>query len=305
MEELALIIAAGLLAPLHLGLVQVGDSYGAGLGAGDYAETVCRRSVNAPVDLAATWVGGEAANVACTGAHLSHLTRDRVFHEQIQAVELAGTLDPLEAAATALFACDPGIEAPREYSVEVESGRATVACRAHLPAQITEVGGATDVFVTVGGNDLGFVDMATKCFVFPDAQACENGMETVAESLPDLASREEETIRALREVTDARIHLVPYPPLVETDYAIDSYPAGAAIRDLQDEWNARLAEMTERLNGEVGGVSLVDTAAFFEPDMIHRGGALDEYLHPTREGHRALALAYVADLLETVPLDRP
>ncbi|MDO5723707.1 MAG: GDSL-type esterase/lipase family protein [Flaviflexus sp.] len=303
MNELAILIAAALLSGLQLNLVQIGDSYGSGLGGGAYEDRVCRRSPASALDFAAKHTGSSARNVACAGAHLSHLTRERRIHEQYHQVDLAGRIDLLEAAAHAAFFCDPGIAAPIATSIEIDNHRATVGCTATLPAQVDEVGGATDIFLTAGGNDVGFVDVAARCFALPDETGCQSALDRVRTEMDEVMVGEERAIRAVRANSDARIHVVTYPPVVSPDYTIGSYLAGREMTEAYEEWNARLAELVSGLDSELGGISLVDTGQFWDPEMIHRSGAIDELFHPTQEGHRAIGLAYLVDLLATVGED--
>lgn len=305
MNEMAILIAAALLSGLQLNLVQIGDSYGSGLGAGGYNDRVCRRSPGAAVDFAAEHSFSTSRNVACAGAHLVHLTQPRKIHEEYLQVDLAGRVDPLEAAAHAALFCDPGIDAPISTSIEIDGASATVGCTATLPAQVDQLDGATDVFVTAGGNDVGFVDMAAHCFVRPDARSCQAGLDRVRGELGEIMEREEQAIRAVREVSPARIHVAAYPPLVSADYTIGDFPAGAEITAAYAEWNTHLADLVADLDEELGGISLVDTGAFWDPQMIHRSGAIDEMFHPTEEGHRAIGLAYLVDLLATVGPEEP
>lgn len=261
--------AAQLEDPRPLKIVQIGDSYSAGNGAGNYyGPKDCYRSSSNWAwlyvqELRAAGYHVTFVNRACSGAVSGDLVSPRRMDDS-RAVGFAvaeGT-DPDDPAIVAqLQALCPRPTYPEEEYYELENIRvegfggaaqARADCRRYLPAQIDAIGLDTDlVLFTVGGNDIGFADIIQQCFAigFRDPGSCRDRVESAESGLAGVQARISELLTRLGTDVlrpDAKIGLLAYPYLSNREHwdlrsvrriispfgGGDSYDAGFGVREL-------------------------------------------------------------------------
>lgn len=298
-------------------VVQIGDSYSAGNGAGAYyGPADCYRSHDSWAAEFSEWLADEGNHVtfvtrACSGAVSQNVLTDRKMDSRLAYVP-GGTIGRTQeeglAAAKAAKVCSTKYvdEEYFEYSVAIwDTVRGTFAvdCQRYLRAQIEAVGRDTDVVVfTMGGNDLGFADIVKQCFAvgFRDPGDCREkvtdaraGIGQLEDDLTDLLGR----LRA-RMRPDAKVVLLSYPYLSNTDSFVlrslkdrlpfvsgDTYDIGHEVRALGDEGDAAQRAAVARANAAAGTsfVSYVDTVkehfAGHEPDPSATNRNDDRWIH--------------------------
>lgn len=305
MSVVAGLLMAGLLVTQGTQITPavIGDSYASGTGAGDYGDTLCLRSEDAAVDYVADFFGTAALNVACNGAWVNDLTEPRVISRTRTDIDLEGNAVDLAAFHRALLGCGQGMAgASAALDFEDNGESVGVICTLTLDPQIEAVEGATDVFVSIGGNDIGFVPVAGACLIQEDEDLCREAVEEAQEALGPALESQRDAVAILQEAApDARIHLAPYPRMLGDDSSrvIGSYDVSADINALQAEWEDELRAMADELDiyyvetvtpvWEAHGLGAADS-------WIHTTGRIGELLHPTPEGWRATGIAFLAHL---------
>lgn len=274
----------------------IGDSYASGNGAGDYSDELCVRSESASVAIAADFFGGDAVNAACNGAWVVDLLEPRIISETRRDYDPPNIREQAEAECTTdMVGVTP--------TVDVDG--TTAFCTLTLDPQVDVVAGASDVFVTIGGNNIGFVPVAGMCFLQSDEELCREAVEDARSALVPTLDQQRGALVALREAApNARIHLVPYPRMLSGEHSVGSYDVTADINQLQSDWEDALREMAGELNTELGEVYYVETLTpLWEghglggaDSWIHTNGRVGELLHPTAEGWEATGAAYIAHL---------
>ncbi|MDC7120192.1 GDSL-type esterase/lipase family protein [Cellulomonas fimi] len=319
----SLLVAVG-LAPAQaaptgeaIKVVQIGDSYSAGNGAGAYyGPADCYRSHDSWAAEYTEWLADQGNHVtfvtrACSGAVSQNVLSDRKMDSHLAYVP-GGTVGRTQeeglAAAKAAKVCSTKYvdEEYFEYSVAIwDTVRGTFAvdCQRYLRAQIEAVGRDTDVVVfTMGGNDLGFADIVKQCFAvgFRDPGDCREkvtdaraGIDQLEDDLTDLLGRLRDRMRP-----DAKVVLLSYPYLSDTDSFVlrslrdrlpfvsgDTYDIGHEVRALGDEGDAAQRAAVARANTAAGRpfVSYVDTVkqhfAGHEPDPSATNRNDDRWIH--------------------------
>ncbi|QHT55170.1 VWA domain-containing protein [Cellulomonas sp. H30R-01] len=319
----SLLVAVG-LAPAQaaptgdaIKVVQIGDSYSAGNGAGAYyGPADCYRSHDSWAAEYSEWLADQGNHVtfvtrACSGAVSQNVLTDRKMDSHMAYVP-GGTIGRTQeeglAAAKAAKVCSTKYvdEEYFEYSVAIwDTVRGTFAvdCQRYLRAQIEAVGRDTDVVVfTMGGNDLGFADIVKQCFAvgFRDPGDCREkvtdaraGIGQLEDDLTDLLGRLRDRMRP-----DAKVVLLSYPYLSNTDSFVlrslrdrlpfvsgDTYDIGHEVRALGDEGDAAQRAAVARANTAAGRpfVSYVDTVkehfAGHEPDPSATNRNDDRWIH--------------------------
>jgi sugar lactone lactonase YvrE/lysophospholipase L1-like esterase len=187
------------------------------------------------------------------------------------------------------------------------------------------------VFLTIGGNDLGFADVAEKCFTW-QAESCRALLDSVTTArVQDLELRTERLltaiVRRMQERSDGnspgRIVLLDYPDLERhEDASLPGYQEfGIKFRAAQRSLEAAQRAAVSRIRRDIQGgtlVSYLPDSGFgvrgqftgFEPSVrpftpakyIHEVAWADgqrvfvDSFHPNEDGHRAIA--YLLDRLD-------
>ncbi|WP_434965827.1 SGNH/GDSL hydrolase family protein [Janibacter indicus] len=320
--------------------VVMGDSYSAGNGTGTYEERTCWRSPDTYAAKVAAQDGADLTNVACSGGVVADITQPRALGSpfvRTATYEVSGTatvqqrkwLQRAEAEALCGTPAQPDWHYEQTITSSAPAGRqltATVSCQLTAAAQVDAVTPRTDaVFLTVGGNDIGFSSIVLQCLVLRSATGCKGTIDAANATLPTLKS---ETVAALTEIRkrsrgNAEVYLLGYPHLINTDSyripeAAPTYDAGRALHDLQllgdDLQREGVAELDAGARGN-GGFTFVDvkpawggmahgidprtaadnSQAWLVP-VLAPGRELPEWVHPTVEGHTATASALTAAL---------
>ncbi|WP_054951841.1 SGNH/GDSL hydrolase family protein [Flaviflexus massiliensis] len=298
------LVAAGLLLGGGISPLAIGDSYASGTGMGNYSDTLCMRSIDAPIEYVGDFVGHKPRNVACNGAWTSELTTDRVIKETRDDVSTDSGTETDATLSEARQECQPMEGARTEFTSEEGTDTITSFCTITLYPQIEMVEGATDVFVTIGGNDIGFSQIAGSCLILTDEAACEAALEQAEDRLPAVIEQEREALAQIMESNDVRVHVVPYPRMVSTDdLRAGNINVSERVTSFQERWEQDLRDMTQSLSAD-GSIYYVESVAPLwqghgiggEDSWINTSGNGAELLHPTPEGWEAMNAAYIAHL---------
>ncbi|MGY2875611.1 lysophospholipase L1-like esterase [Marmoricola sp. URHA0025 HA25] len=248
-----------------LKIVLLGDSYSAGNGARDangdrdyYGPKDCYRShsnwAEQYVDhLQAEGYAVTFLNRACSGGVTDNVLHDRKMDDSGGAITLPlGGDVPTESEALAMVEdadpCNTHDYPDEEYwqysNAFVSGAQIFYRCTRFLKAQVDAIGADTDlVLFTIGGNDIGFSDIVTQCFVPGprSARDCEEKVNAAYGALDGVHQHVLDIVdamrgRGLRE--DARVVLGGYPLLAQ-DNGYDltdgifhryTYPVADAVR---------------------------------------------------------------------------
>jgi lysophospholipase L1-like esterase len=256
-------------------VVQLGDSYSAGNGTGAYEERSCYRSPRNYGSQVAASIGASYLDRACSGGVIADMLEPRELGDAYTRTATY-SIDPkaypdqqaewLRRAQTERLC---GVPAQPDFSFgytfvagagvgSLYTG--TVSCQLVVRPQIDAVTPDTDlVFLTVGGNDLGFSTIVTNCLVLREPSSCEGTLESAKEKAPEMMERAEDALRAVvaRSGGHAEVYLLSYPFLINTESygipeAAPTYDAGAALNDLQRLGDAIQARGIAQLNAEPG-----------------------------------------------------
>ncbi len=254
--------------------VQLGDSYSAGNGAGAYVERTCWRSplnYGAP---AAAAMGAKYVNVACSGGVVKDILEPRSFGGSFlrtKTYRVPRSLPDRRAEwmrqAKEANLCGVPAQADWYYaynriasSTAGDYYTATVRCRLWAKPQIDAVNENTSaVFLTIGGNDVGFTEIVTQCIALRDEGGCRRQIESAQSLVPTMKSRTKDALRQVHERSGgrAKVYLLSYPYLLKREsYRLPDlaprYDAGAALNRLQDSGDQAQAELMSELNAETG-----------------------------------------------------
>lgn len=256
-------------------IVQLGDSYSAGNGAGSYIEKTCWRSTENYGSQVAATLGAKYRDVACSGAVVKDTLVPRALGTAFPrtatyriwgrstAVRLA--LWKMRAHRAHLCGLPPAKD--MYYAITVTSPvvtrrsvTATAQCQLKTRAQLTAVTPATDlVLLTIGGNDIGFGTIVAYCLIARAPAECEQSLQAGQAALPQMAADTKAALAAVdrRAWGRADVYLVHYPFLLDTaSYGIPegspTFDAGAALRDLQLRGNALQDHLIGELNAGPG-----------------------------------------------------
>ena len=314
--------------------VQLGDSYSAGNGAGAYTEKTCWRSPNNYGQRVATSKGATYTNAACSGGVIADILqpralgsstlRTRTYRVPVGAVDArAQWLEQAQDDALCGTPSQPDFYYTYSIRSSASAGShftATVRCQLMAEPQINSVDRSTDaVFLTIGGNDLGFTTIVTQCLALASSVGCKDAMDAAEVELTGLKSATQEALKAVHARSGGRadIYLLGYPHLINTDtHEVGlTYDFGKELADLQRRGDAAqragMAELDRSTPGR-GGFTFVDVKpdwggfthgldprplasqsnAWLVP-ILGPGREYYEWVHPSAAGWGASALALV------------
>lgn len=315
-------------------VVQLGDSYSAGNGTGSYIEKSCWRSTVNYGQQVATALGASYANAACSGGVVADILNARALGDpssraKTYVIDPAAYPDPWaewERRATADHLCGVPNQPDMYYALTV-TGKvavgtaytATAQCQLMTEPQVDSVSPSTDyVFLTIGGNDLGFSSIVVQCMVLRDADGCSSVLDAATAKLPEMRARAAEALVAIHDRSrgHAQVYLLTYPFLLNTDSygipeAAPTFDAARGLRDLQVAGDATQAAIVADANARTPGSDfhLVDTvkaawgghAHGLDPHTVPDnsqawlvpvaapGREQPEWVHPTPSGWNATA----------------
>ncbi len=321
--------------------VQLGDSYSAGNGTGSYSEPACWRSPENYGERVAERDGAEYTNAACSGGVVADILEPRELGDpttRTATYDLPGRAPNVThhwlRQARQQELCGTTSEADLSYDITITTSRvngtgkdrsltATAECQLTAAPQIDSVTKDTDaVFLTVGGNDIGFTDIVVQCMVLRSAAGCEQTIDRADAAIPRLKKDTKEALAAVHERSGGRadIYLLGYPYLLDTDrYGIPeadpTYDAGAELDAMQEEGDRvqreGMAELAATTKG-AGDFTFVDVKPAWEghahgldprstPDnsdawlvpVLAPGRQQPEWVHPTVDGYAASATALI------------
>ena len=321
-------------------VVQLGDSYSAGNGTGTYEERTCYRSPDNYGSQVAASMGASYVDAACSGGVVADILEPRDLGDpSTQAATY--TIDPAtypdqqaEWMRRAEVARLCGVPAQPDfgyrYTFVAGAGvgslyTGTVQCQLYARPQIDAVTTDTDyVFVTIGGNDIGFSTIVTDCLVAREPTRCKADLDAARAKAPTMVERTKDALRQVeaRSGGRAQVYLLSYPFLINREsYGIPevapTYDAGAALNDLQrlgDTLQAQgIAELDAELHGGPGAdrYHFVDTVKQEWGGRVHGldprvvadqsdawlvpvgspGRDVAEFVHPTQPGWDATSSA--------------
>lgn len=315
--------------------VQLGDSYSAGNGGGNYAEKTCFRSPNNYGARVAQRDGASYTNVACSGGVTADILNPRAIGSAKWATKTyrvpKGAVDARAqwlGQAKEEKLCGTPAQEDWSYDYAISSSAslgglytATVKCQLTAAPQIDAVTPETDaVFLTMGGNDLAFKDIATKCLFLRAAGSCKSVMDDAHNQVPTMKQRLKASLKAVHQRSggNADVYLLGYPYLINTaSHRLSStYDFGADLDRLQNRGDAVARAGATELNREVtgkGDFTFVDVKpdwggrthglnpwvlnshsnAWLVP-IFGAGNEYSEWVHPSPAGWGASALALYA-----------
>jgi lysophospholipase L1-like esterase len=306
-------------------VVQLGDSYSAGNGAGGYyGPQGCYRSQHSWGAQFADWLadrstGGRShvtfVSRACSDGVVADLRRPRSMGETIVHVPDAIGSEADARLEVMSGACKPKWD-DEYYDVAVEHVGDTfvVTCERRLRPQVESVDLSTDlVLLTLGGNDLGFGDIVRSCFVplMRSPEGCRDRAVTARGAMNRFGASLYDVLDDLRSRMrpDARVVLLSYPYLAtETEYLLRGMPwsvpldTADLVRRLGDEGDHVQRTAVDRANAAAGTEfvhfldSVKDAFAGHEPNPGLRANPdawiwalesliLPENYHPNQVGH--------------------
>ncbi|GAB3873309.1 SGNH/GDSL hydrolase family protein [Terrabacter terrigena] len=256
-------------------VVQLGDSYSAGNGTGAYEERSCYRSPRNYGSQVAASIGASYVDRACSGGVVADILQPRDLGDAFTK-SATYSIDPVahpdqqsewmrRAQTERLCGVPAQPDFSYRYTFVTGAGvgslyTGTVSCQLVVRPQIDAVTPATDlVFLTIGGNDLGFSTIVTNCLVLRDPSSCRSTLESARAKAPTMMERAKDALRAVeaRSGGHAEIYLLSYPYLVNSEsYSIPeaapTYDAGAALNELQRYGDEVQARGMAELNAEPG-----------------------------------------------------
>lgn len=317
-----------------LNIVLLGDSYSAGNGATDdageeqtYGPVNCYRSrVNWTEKYAAALrAEGRTVTVenhACSGGKAPDFILPR-------AMDTASASTPTPAGVTTLAQADvylaqkdfcntkkfPDEEFWTYQATSIDASAIEYDCTRKLVPQVDFITEETDlVLFTMGGNDAGFTNIVTQCFVLKSGADCKVAIDGARAKLPAIKQLLLDGIAGIRASglrEDAKIVQLGYPYLqTDNDYmalGVPPYAAGDEVRKLIDDGTVALDSVATAANvGHPGQMTFVpgikEAFAGHEPDATTPIGNRDRWVnqafdgsntslwyHPNALGHTAYA----------------
>ena len=303
--------------PKRLSVVQLGDSFSAGNGAGSYYGAAwCERSsknwgqrfVESASSLG---IDVSYVNRACSGGVLGDIFKPGIVEEQYLRIAEEDSEDDVRSKLEREDACSLkssediiGVE----YQISRLGGTSyfTYRCKLTLRPQADSVDKGTDlVLMTMGGNDAGFADIIQHCLApvgLPqygggDGNKCKKDIQDTSNNLSRIMNDLESNIDQLLSEKmsgnpSSQVILMSYPLLsldkpflLETDSG--QYDASAAVRELGMKAVEHQKQLVQRLNAKyLGRVKLVEqTPAAFaghEPDPDFNVWGMTEKTNPQR-----------------------
>ena len=256
-------------------VVQLGDSYSAGNGTGVYEERSCYRSPRNYGSQVAATLGATYVDRACSGGVVADILEPRDLGDA-STKSATYTIDPAtypdqqaewfrRAQTERLCGVPAQPDFSYRYTFVAGAGAGslytgTVSCQLVVRPQIDGVTPDTDVvFLTMGGNDLGFSTIVTNCLVLREPSSCRDTLDSARAEAPTMMEHAKDALRAVvaRSGGRAEVYLLSYPYLVNTESygipeAAPTYDAGAALNDLQRYGDAIQARGIAELNAEPG-----------------------------------------------------
>ncbi len=337
-----------------MNIVLLGDSYSAGNGAGNYTGVDgCYRSQNNwAMDFVAhlrdRGIAVDYQNRACSGSVTENIYKDRLFSSSGRSASILGKVTSTAEAARYLRAknaChknDDNEDFTTSYAIKNLSYRPSrnqtlvqYSCQQKIKPQVDFVDSSTNlVLLTIGGNDFGFANIVSECFVLHLANSCKNRIIATSDSM--IKSYKTKLLTVLRSIKarnlndEAKIVLLGYPLLSLDDNLtiglMGNYNMSSAVRDLGRLGNDLQKQAIKEINQEYPGLAIfVDPQVRFaghEPDnrrtvynphrwineLLEPGFDKFEWYHPSRTGHAQYAnlLKEVTEIkLASSPICRP
>ena len=272
-----------------LRIVQLGDSYSAGNGGGDYyGPPLCYRSRHNWGEQYSAWLRRQGYSVdyinnACSGTFVRSLTTGTA----IPAAAVSTRLAKGETTATPAVRdrlrdrCAVGSDSSEGVVVDhlsTSGSTARAACTRTLPPQIDAVDGSTNlVLLTVGGNDVNFGGIVTGCFALGDRSPtiCQERVTAARAAVSGVEAGLEGALAELRArmAPGGHVVLLTYPYLssraswvlkdVRADFGLasgHSYDAGAGVRALGDAGDAAQLAAAGAVDADGGYTGAADPA---------------------------------------------
>ncbi|WP_246018788.1 SGNH/GDSL hydrolase family protein [Saccharothrix australiensis] len=177
------------------------------------------------------------------------------------------------------------------HRLELEFAACSGATTGDVARQAERITGETSlVTVTVGGNDAGFSDVLTTC-VLRSEEKCLRRVDTAEEFIEDeLPRRLDALYRSVRERTSARVVVLGYPHLFDTDGRCGM---SKARREALNGASDRISEVL-RDRAEAAGFAYADVRDEFEghgvcsddPWIHDLTFPVGDSFHPNAAGHR-------------------
>lgn len=317
--------AAAATARQPLNIVVLGDSYSAGNGATDdagqpqtYGPTNCYRSKVGWAEKYAASLRTQGYTVtvdnhACSGGKAADIIKPRVMDTA------TGNTTPTPAGVTTLEQADsylvqkdlcntkmfPAEEFWTYHATAIDSTNITYDCSRNLKPQADYITPDTDlVLFTMGGNDAGFANIVTQCFVMKSGSGCQGAIDAARKLLPSIKSALLDDVAGIRAAglrDDAKIVQLGYPYLqTDNGYVVPvvppplppaspTYAAGDAVRSLIDDGTTALASVATDADathpGQMSFVSGIKEAfAGHEPDATTPVGNMDRWVNQVGDG---------------------
>ena len=315
-------------------VVQLGDSYSAGNGTGTYEERSCYRSPDNYGSQVAASIGGTYTDAACSGGVVADILQPRDLGSAFTKTATY-SIDParypdqktewLRRAQTERL-CGVPAQPDFSYTYTFVAGAGvndaytgTVSCQLRTRPQIDSVTPDTDyVFVTIGGNDIGFSTIVVNCLTLRDPSSCKQALDAATAKAPQMVESTKDALRAVeaRSGGRAQVYLLSYPFLINTESygipeAAPTYDAGTALNNLQRLGDDLQARGIAELDAEPGADNyhFVDTVKAAWGGRVHGldphvvadnskawlvpvgtpGRDTAEFVHPTQPGWNATA----------------
>ena len=303
--------------PKQLSVVQLGDSFSAGNGAGSYYGAAwCERSAknwgqNFVESASSLGIDVTYVNRACSGGVLEDIFAPGTVEEQYLRITRGNSEDDVRSRleredACSLKSSDDIIGVEHQINRLGGSSYFTYRCKLTLRPQADSVDKGTDlVLMTMGGNNAKFADIILSCFVpvglpqygVGSGNDCKANIERADANLSGVMKDVEGNIeRLLSEKMSgnpsSQVILMSYPllsldkpHLVKTDSG--QYDASAAVRELGMKAVEHQKQLVQRLNRKyLGRVKLVEQTptafAGHEPDPSFNNWWKGEIANPQR-----------------------
>ena len=299
-----------------LNIVLLGDSYSAGNGATNEAgqpetygpENCFRSRVNWTEKYAgALRTQGRIVTVenrACSGGRAADIVKPRAMDtasDSTPTPEGVTTLEQADAYLAQEDLCNTQTFPDEEFwtyqATSVDESMIEYDCTRTLRPQVDFITDETDlVLFTMGGNDIGFSNIVTQCFILKSGSGCEGTIDNARALLPGVKQLLLEDVAAIRAKglrEDAKIVQLGYPFLQTnnnyTALGVPPYAAGDAVRSLGEDGNAQLAQVAAEANvGHPGQMTFVDglpeAFAGHEPDATTPVGNTDRWINQVGDG---------------------
>lgn len=299
-----------------LNIVLLGDSYSAGNGATNdagqpetYGPTDCFRSRFNWAEKYAAAVRAKGITVtldnhACSGGKAPDVLEPRAMDTASDSTATPSGVTTLEQADAYLATADlcntmdfPDEEFWTYKATAVDASTIDYDCTRKLRPQADFITPDTDlVLLTMGGNDAGFVDIVTQCFILKSGNGCRGTIDAARTKLPEIKQLLLDDIDGIRAAglrDDAKIVQLGYPYLqTDNDYltlGVPPYAAGEAVRALIDDGTDALASVAAAANvdhpGQMTFVQGVKEAfAGHEPDATTPVGNTARWVNQVADG---------------------